>query len=307
MTAERLDDNALRALRNSDAYRNFVMQSPFAMDILILDTLQIDWRYQRDLDEKRLRVLTPYSRAYAGAMEVNVRPDGTYWVMDGQHRGEAARRALEELATCLLFRYLTWQEEAMHFYIKNSTAKKTDALQEWKARVPNDPDAQHVEAILARYGYTVGINRGRQAGTITAIQTIEGMSFAFAKSGKRAGRNGPVVGPRPRDWPRLERLVALVHSAWPGSVGAIQAVVLEGIDMFLRVYAGQYDPERLAFQLRAHDPRHLRERSQAKAKSTSYPSSTLLAIEVLVTYNKGLSSRRLPDLLTPLAVSGKKG
>src|SRR4051794_31726791 len=55
------------------------------------ESLQVDPTYQRPLnDRKRLRIASAFNWAAFGVLICARRPDGTIWVIDGQHRLSAA-------------------------------------------------------------------------------------------------------------------------------------------------------------------------------------------------------------------------
>lgn len=84
-----------------------------ALEVLRLDDLQIDHRYQRELSNDLVdRIAKSWDITIAGPILVSRRPSGALFVVDGGHRAAAARLAGETEVLARVFDGLTREEEA---------------------------------------------------------------------------------------------------------------------------------------------------------------------------------------------------
>lgn len=120
--------------------------------------LSIDDSYQRDISESGVdRTVRGFTWSSYGAISVALRPDGTYRVVDGQHRVAAAMQLpqIVELP-CVVHRLDTTQAEAQSFLDINAKARGVSMLYKFKAAlVAQDPAALAVQDALDRYGVTL--------------------------------------------------------------------------------------------------------------------------------------------------------
>ena len=121
--------------------------------------LNIDHTYQREkvIISKVQQIQASWSWIGCGMILVALRHDGSYWVMDGQHRVLAARNRsdIDELP-CLVFSVESKTDEAAGFLVANTQRKPVTAIAKYKAMVlTNDPTAMAVDEVLRRLGLEV--------------------------------------------------------------------------------------------------------------------------------------------------------
>jgi hypothetical protein len=121
--------------------------------------LNIDHTYQREnvIISKVQQIQASWSWIGCGTILVALRHDGSYWVMDGQHRVLAARNRsdIDELP-CLVFAVESKTDEAAGFLVANTQRKPVTAIAKYKAMVlTNDPTAMAVDEVLRRLGLEV--------------------------------------------------------------------------------------------------------------------------------------------------------
>lgn len=121
--------------------------------------LSVDHSYQRDevIVAKVRQIQSQWTWLGCGAILVVMRPDGTYWVYDGQHRVMAAmnRSDITNLP-CLVFECSDVREEAVAFLKVNTERKPATALAKFKARVCSGDDAAGVvNDVFERLGITL--------------------------------------------------------------------------------------------------------------------------------------------------------
>jgi len=122
--------------------------------------LSIDPRYQRKLWENRIaRMAANWSWISCGALIVAQRTgSATFFLIDGQHRWEAAKRvpSITKLP-CLLFQLDEVKDEALGFLAANTERKIPSLGEQFKALlVIGDPSAQVAEALAIAAGRRIG-------------------------------------------------------------------------------------------------------------------------------------------------------
>lgn len=83
--------------------------------------LNIDLSYQRDLPENRNIVLGQWNLMYATPLIVNMRSDGSYWIIDGGRRAFIAKNQTVGEVPCYVHQELTYQQECDIFAMLDRT------------------------------------------------------------------------------------------------------------------------------------------------------------------------------------------
>lgn len=112
--------------------------------------LDVDYTYQRPAKINEVRnIAASWDSTKAGAVLVNYR-DGRLYIMDGQHRWEAAKQAGLPHLMCLVSIGLTHDEEADVFINQNVNTTRMTAYDRFYARCAKeaDPFAQGMQALL---------------------------------------------------------------------------------------------------------------------------------------------------------------
>lgn len=121
--------------------------------------LMIDHSYQRDkvLIYKVREIASNWSWAGCGCILVAMRPDGSFWVFDGQHRVLASRsRSDITCLPCLVFECTDVTQEAAGFLVSNGERKPVTAAAKFKALVlTGDEAAVAVQDTFDRLGITL--------------------------------------------------------------------------------------------------------------------------------------------------------
>jgi ParB-like nuclease domain len=113
--------------------------------------LHVDHRYQRTrLSQDRItRFAANWSWVSCGALIVCRRSETDFWIIDGQHRWEAAKRvrAVSELP-CLCFELDDVRDEAIGFLAANTERKPPTLAEQFKALLlAGDPLAIHIKEL----------------------------------------------------------------------------------------------------------------------------------------------------------------
>src|SRR3990167_2061793 len=99
-------------------------------------SLKVDHAYQRPMnDDKRRKIAANFNYAAFGCLICAKRPDGSLWVIDGQHRlGAAMSRGDVESVPCIIFDLDgNISDEAKDFLASNKERKPLSGFQTFKA------------------------------------------------------------------------------------------------------------------------------------------------------------------------------
>jgi hypothetical protein len=254
--------------------------------------LTIDSVYQRGLNANRVaQIVREFDADVFQAITVSKRRDGSFWVLDGQHRVEAVRLMCgEDPATkvpALILRNLDQAAEARIFYKLNRHRLQPTTGDAFKARlVFGEPVAVAIKATLDRHGVAL-----RFWGTELAANECAAMAALETLS--RSGR--------------LDRVLDLIGRAWPSEVGAYKGRYLLGIDRFLgdwgRYFALSDDSQlaahrmdRLIDVLATMGPRGLEKGADFYVETIHARVATACSRAIYQQYQKSLRGRlRLPD------------
>jgi hypothetical protein len=125
--------------------------------LLDKNELNVDETYQRtdDVSASKIgRITKAFSWVAFGVLLVVRRPDGTYWIYDGQHRWLATiRRSDISLVPCYVFDLNSLSDEASAFVRVNIERKPVKALSKDKAlKATGEPLSNKVHDIAERLG-----------------------------------------------------------------------------------------------------------------------------------------------------------
>jgi hypothetical protein len=122
-------------------------------------SLQVDMTYQRDAlsEDKVLGIAGRWNFASAVVLTVSQRTDGSYWVVDGNHRREAALRRGDIIRlSCKVVTGLTVQQEAELFRQLNMYRTNVNSYTKYRsALVAGDAIVMACEAMLRRHGLKI--------------------------------------------------------------------------------------------------------------------------------------------------------
>jgi hypothetical protein len=141
------------------------------------DLLRVDPSYQRTDGVSETKVLAIARRWYwigAHTLIVAERPDGSLWIVDGQHRWLAAlkRADISELP-CMVFRVAAEGEEAAGFLRSNTFRHAMSVFHKFRAQVAaHDAAAVAVSQMIAESGYEYTRKGGGKPRTVSCLSTL---------------------------------------------------------------------------------------------------------------------------------------
>lgn len=150
------------------------MTIPFS---IALSELEIDASYQRsDYINKKIvnHIAKCFDTVLAGVITVGQRADGSYWVVDGQHRFLAARKAGISELHCVVFRSRGPEHEAERFYELNSRRTGINCISMYKSLLTQREETTlHIQQLLDKYGFAIGKKTGEFAAANAIRETYK--------------------------------------------------------------------------------------------------------------------------------------
>jgi hypothetical protein len=256
-------------------------QMPDAVTSIPSAALIVDQTVQRPLDGVRVAAIAgDFEREALGVIHVSKRADGTYHIIDGQHR-VAAMRVLgkgDELVTCVVYEGLSRAEEAAMFRRLNNT-RQVQILDRFRIRiVEGDPVACEIAAILRSHGWSISKSTSR--GSFYAVAAMEKVF--------RAKEGG--------DADTCDALIRIATEAWGHDSNGLRAEIVSGLGVLLRRHP-RMDMAKLVNEMGQHEGGPLGLIGQARQLHSirSGRISDAMA-EILVNrYNHRRKVNRLPE------------
>lgn len=147
-----------KGVNKQERYKWSVKDEPGRYKKIEKHKLQVDYSYQRDTKAEKIKAIrSSWSYVACGAISVSERDDGSYYVIDGQHRVLAAmaRSDISHL-DCMVFQLNSSREEAIGFLAAQVQRKPVTASEKFKAEiVAGDKDAIFIANLLNSSGYKI--------------------------------------------------------------------------------------------------------------------------------------------------------
>ena len=215
--------------------------------------------YQRGLKKNRSRSYADrYDPDIFGIILVSFR-GGKYYIIDGQHRVEAARMKGIKTVWCQVLTGLTYEQECDKFYKINNSRSALNANHKFNALVEQkEPTALEIVAALNRYGLSFS-KEGNELldNCVTAVGSLRKI---YSNGEKDDGTTG---------YDTLCTVLSIVKRVWNGDRDSLRAEILKGIDTFLRNY--ECDKEFLIKVLERIAPKGIIDRAKANTSDISRP------------------------------------
>lgn len=260
------------------------------MKTLRMDHLTVDRDVQRVLDEawvsRKLRS-DGFQREALGVLVVSLRSDGTYHVMDGQHRRALAMQAgypdLE--VECQVHEGLTPAQEAAMFRHLNER-RAVQPLYKFLVRVvEGDPVAVGCHELLVKHGWNVSHSKNDgQFSAVAALQKI------YTGANIR-------VGPCPEV---VDQTLSIIVAAWGHSSNGARNEVISGLGMLLLQHLGEADIPKITSELASLEagPLTLVGRARGLRGLRGGRVSDAVADIIVMLHNSKKRTNRLPDWRT---------
>ena len=200
---------------------------------IAIDKLNVAVSYQRQVSRTMVStIVTNYQADCFGTLTVGLREDGTYWVVDGQTRLEAARKLGLRNVPCMVFESEGQSHEAQLFRLVNNQRHMSLAAKVKAQLIEGDPDTHAVSEIVAGRGFELCFDK---SGGWPRIRTFKPL-FDLYEAGL------------------LERALDVVRLTWSygdgdGDDQALQLPVLGGLRLFMKRYGSIVSDEQLSKKL----------------------------------------------------------
>lgn len=245
-----------------------------------LDKVRVDPTYQRDLATKRVTTMAHrWDQDLFGVPVVNLRSDGYYYLIDGQHRFESLRLMKNPPSSifCQVFVNLTIEQEAALFQQLDTARRGLTAGADFKARlVAGDRAAQEIVEAARANGLTASYSSSgpRNLRAFTTLLAIH----------RRVGKHG------------LNRIFKVISQAWTGDQYVGSSHILLGLETFFNHYPPrEINDKHLIEVLSKESPAGLEAKGKNMSDSLSSVISTGIARSIVGLYNKKMRSNRLAE------------
>lgn len=256
--------------------------------LLLPSQVGIDPRVQRQLDESRAeKIGREFNENGFGVPSISKRDDGTFVVIDGQHRLAGARLASlgDHAFEMKVFEGLSLQEEAELFRLLNTT-KPPSPVDGFKiALIERRPEEVSIARIIGDYGWKVD-NGGRRG----SVQAVSALRTVYRKDSDRHGLStGTTLGSTTKT----------LTAAWGLGVNSLASSLLLGVGALIWRHSATVDQDLLikALEFGWAKPDNLitQGRSYKDASGTSVQDA--IATVVTNAYNKRARSaaKKVPE------------
>lgn len=231
---------------------------------------------QRELDSAFVdKLVASFDPDAVGVVLVN-KKDGTYHVIDGQHRVEMFCRMgwNDQQIQCEVFEDLTDAEEAVIFRSRN-TRRAVTALADYRVAITaGDVDACEIDRVVRASGLTV--TGDKSPGGIRAVGALR----------KVYNRS---------DSATLGRTLRILRDAYGDS--GLEGWAIDGIGLLCQRYNGQLSDEDAVRRLGdAHGGVNgLLNRAESMRRTMGQPKAHCVAASAVEIINRGRGGKKLPD------------
>lgn len=204
--------------------------------------------------------------------------DGKHWIVDHQHQTQAKYELNgcdpNILIYCDVRMGLTYEQEAELYYRLNTGSKPLGFPDLLKGLIESkDETALKFRDIVESCGYVVGGN------TSTSLRALKSAWKIFNDD------NGEQ---------KLADILSLTKACWPDNINGVDTRMLDGIVLFIRYHADEYDRKRFIDVLSKYDPKDIIRKArtyftQMDMRSYTQPYCTYSIITNC--YNTGLRNK----------------
>ena len=202
------------------------------------ENISVDPGYQRDVNEQKVAgIAGRFDPSAFGILIISCR-DGSYVIIDGQHRLLAWRKiGASAFVPCLVLHNLSRTDEA-GLFLKYNDHPGVTALDRFKARLyKGDADALDIERAAQATGYRLPFGEGN-GDTIRAVQALDDLY-------RRGG------------YSLLADTLSVLRAAWQDDAGATYGGIIAGLGDFLRRFGDSAKQSVLVRAMRGTTPKKL--------------------------------------------------
>lgn len=270
-----------------DSDQNVPYLSPRVQEI-DLRNLVIDQRYQREISGLQVRrIVDNFNPKLLSYLVVSDRNDGTYAILDGQHRVAAMRSMGMRCAPCYVHSGITERQEAEIFDGVNRFRRQTTSKDHFRARIfMKDPDALAIQSIAAECGVILASHSPSGNSNSSATIAYKAINYVYEVWGPDILRN----------------TFYFARQAWPNSYEALVSCMIYGIGRFLKTYGAEIKIKKATEKLSTVHPNTIKADANkitpiGTARGSSMEGGIHVARVIVSHYNKGRAEdSRLDEL-----------
>lgn len=260
---------------------------PFTVELLPLDWLIVDHRYQRDPIDPFIRAsVARFDPTLVGTLDVSMRSEREFAILDGLQRSNIVEQVGKKAVWCSIYRGMGVNDEAEFFVAKNRERRNMHPFYALRARkVAGDTAAKAIFKITEDTGFKLASTNTKRSGeVIVAVGALEEVHARTSLA-------------RPHG--SLQPALATIQDAFGGREGATEGQILRGFGRFWQAF---YDDEvqyrHLVEQLQDLGPKKLSGFATDRALNSKQPKAYYIAQEIINAHNKGLTRhQKLSTLL----------
>lgn len=265
--------SALPALKYLEQREPDALGLPGKLDWIPAATPNCDYSYQRPLSRYQVNKLKrEFDPDLLGVMLISQRPDGSLWVLDGQHRLTALveMERGSALVPAMIYHHLDLQTEAKVFAQTNKNRLYLSPNYAFRARLlAGDKIATTINEIVQGRGFHINYwkslpgqspGMARPEGMLTCVGEIESVYTDF------------------HDTQMLTTTLGVIADAWGTEVIGLTAAILRGVAIFLHNFSRTMDRERLITIMARTSPTRLLNDARDIGAGNSPSAVTLLLI-----------------------------
>ena len=247
-----------------------------------VEKLKIDIRVQRELQETHVtKLLGKFDPSAFGRLSVNLREDGFYYVSDGQHRLEIAKRLGLSEVPCVVNRLESLRDEGRSFIKINQNSAKVSGIDKYRIGVSSEVEEYlRVKECVDYAGLRIG----------TGLNQINCVSAIY-----RLINHATLLTSIEANMRNMKKTLYILNKCY--GVDGINHLTVTGLYIFVRTYleTGLTTTEAIIERLSTINIKELIAKANdmkynGKGKTVSY-----VAYLFLIEYNKKLKvSNKLP-------------
>jgi hypothetical protein len=250
---------------------------PFTVELLPLEWLFADSRYQRDPIKPFIQQsVARFDPTLVGTLDVSMREPDRFAILDGLQRSEIVKQVDKRAVWCSVYRGMGLNDEAEFFVSKNRERRNMHPFYALRARkVAGDSAARAIFRTVDDIGFKLSSTNTKRSGEV--IVAIGALEEVYGRT-SLARPNGS-----------LQPALATIQEAFGGREGATEGSILRG---FGRFYQAFYDDDishkQLIEKLQDIGPKKLAGFAADRATTSKHPKAFLIAQEIISVHNKGV-------------------
>lgn len=260
---------------NSTQRKAWQLEWPFTVELLSLDWLFADQRYQREVIPTFVQSkIATFDPTLVGTLDVSMRSEDSFAILDGLQRSNICEGVDKKAAWCAVYRGMSIADEARHFSDKNRERRNMHPFYVLRARrTAGDVAAKDIFAMVADCDYKLSPSNTKKEGdtivAVTALEEVYNMESFVRPEGA------------------LPRTLETVRAGMFGREGALEGTILRGVGRFWRAYGDdEVDFSHLVGALEATGPRKILGYAQDRVTTSRNPKAVLVAEEIVRLYNR---------------------